>query len=447
MNNARKTPFYLRATFKILFNLSRLSLLLMCLTSVKLAYANTIETLVEEDQLSVTAKIRTENDPIVGQPIILSIEVATNRWFSAGTRINAFKVADAVVLASSEIAINSSKRINSETWSTQTREITLYPTRQGEYQLPAIEVFISVNTEQYGIVEGTIFTEVQRFVITKPTELEGIKQFIVSPKVDLIIDGDFEQPSPYKIGEAITQTITISAQNTPAMMIPPLTETSIEGMSIYQKPVRVFDKSNRGSLLGTRIESKTYIFESAGSFEIEEQKIFWWNIQTQQLEQIVIPAQKWKVSGQALSIVTGKGWLEDVNTKTLSILLIALIFFLSAIWIIKRYKKALLFTFKSVTKQKQRKLASAFLQALSAEQYPAACQLLYRYHWLINKENVIPETPLLLTLNQQSFDTTYTEKPVFTQAQGKLLLKYVSALKKTKRTDSLEKNINLNKLI
>ncbi|WP_170309597.1 BatD family protein [Litorilituus lipolyticus] len=421
-----------------------LAVFILSIINMKLAFASNIAQLILENQLLISAQIRNENTPIVGQPVVISIEIATNRWFSSGTRVKPFKLSNTVILAHSELAINGSRRINGETWSTQTREITLYPTKQGDYQLPPIEVFVSVNTEQYGIVEGTSTTEALHFSTVLPEALAEIQHYIVSPKVTVEIDGTLNNEEPYSLGEAISQTITITAENTPAMMIPPLELPTIEGVSIYQTPTRIFDKSNRGSLLGTRIESNTYIFEFSGTYQIAEQTVFWWNTQTQQLEQITIPAQQWQVSGQGLTAKVNKAWLNHFNNKLFLIVLITLSVLLCLVFLLKRYRTWLIMFYKTQTKQEQRKLASAFIRAINKQQYPTACQILYRYHWHINKQNVIPSNPLLSQLNQQTFKKTTSKEQQFTEVQAKKLLKYIRSLAKIKQVSTPNKHINLN---
>lgn len=410
----------------------------------KISYASTIEHLIQNNHLAVDTKIQIGEEHIVGQPVVVSIEVATDRWFGTGTRIKPFKLANAVILAQSELAINGSKRVDGATWTTQTREITLYPTRHGEYQLPRIEVFISVNTEQDGIVEGTILTNTQNFTISLPAALQGIDNYIVSPVVTLEVSGTFDSNRGYAIGDAISQTITIKAENTPSMMIPPLSAPSLQGVSIYKKPPQLSDQSNRGTLIGTRIETNNYIFEQAGNYQINEQIIFWWNTSTQQLEQLHIPAQQWLVSGSVDKSTTMNILQGNINYKTLYVvvMIILLIVFVSIFF--KRYAVRLKRFYQKISKQEQHHVKTSFIKAVKKQQYPQACQLLYQYHWLINRQHTLPENELISQLNQQGFDKVKSRKPQFTTAQAKQLLRDITSLKTQKPNSTLERNIKLN---
>lgn len=61
-----------------------------------------------------------ENRPYaVNQQITLYLELATNRWFTAGTRIGQFELPGVMVKQRSELATNFTQRQNGETWSHQ----------------------------------------------------------------------------------------------------------------------------------------------------------------------------------------------------------------------------------------------------------------------------------------------------------------------------------------
>jgi hypothetical protein len=234
-----------------------------------------IEDLVNQGKLTISLKVNKKEQQIVGQALVLAIEVSTDRWFTTGSQIQQFTLKNVVIPANNIITINGIKRIKGQTWVTQTHEVTLYPTASGTYQVPPIKVDISINKENDDIISGVLSTQKSSFNIVLPEALEGIEGFIVSPQVTLSIDGQFDGEKDYAVGEAITQTITITASDTPAMMITPINmvvnnratnyKTALDGLSglsIYHKPAQVFDQSNRGSLLDTRVQSFTYILKN-----------------------------------------------------------------------------------------------------------------------------------------------------------------------------------------
>jgi hypothetical protein len=400
--------------------------------------AQSIENLVNQDKLTITAKINEKQQHIVGQAIVITIEISTERWFATGSQIQYFTLTDVVMQANNVTTINGSRRTNGETWVTQTHEITLYPTTYGDYQVPSINVDVSVNTENDGIISGVLSTQEITFNITLPEELKNIDNFIVSPQVNLTIDGQFDEAKDYVVGEAVTQTITINASNIPAMMIPPMTlvvnggrnddKSAVDGVSIYHKPAQIFDKSNRGTLLGTRVESFTYIFEKPGSYTVDEQVIYWWNSQSNTLERLLIPSSTWNVSGGGLSQVSPDDYIKGVHfTVEKTMALVIVIALLIVIFLSFRKRHDLSTLYHKLTKREQRLLRKSFFICITNSNYLAATQYLYQYTLVSDKKTLNKSCPLSIKLNQLAFNGNKTEKTTvsFTINEAKALIKEI----------------------
>lgn len=433
-----------KTLFQLAMQPSIFAVMLVTLITSISSHAISLDQLIAENKLTIETKIMQGDQQIVGQPIVIAIEIATKRWFAKGTEIKSFELADTIILANSDISINGSKRVNGQTWSTQTREITLYPRRQGNYDLPAIEMQVSVNTENDGVVEGTINTVPQRFTISLPEALSKVENFIVSPQVNLevSIDNQNNNENNYLIGSAITQTITVTAQSAPAMMIPPILRTELTGLSIYQKTPQVFDETNRGELIGTRIETFTYIFEQSGKYEIPDQVIFWWDTSNNELQEIIIPS---------LLFIVGKGRIDD-NTKasafhintTFSFWLIIVTVIISLAYVLFRFKSNLTKFYANVTHLEQRSAKKAFLQAVAKQQYVYAVNCLYKYSLLIDVNLEQLKSTQMLALNKVAFDNN-NQTASFTVQNAKSLLNSLVINKKTINNQlDMTKTIKLN---
>lgn len=405
-----------------------IALSLVCqLIFINNASAQNLAKLVEQGKLKVSLQVNQKKTQIVGQAIIIAIEVSTDRWFAQGSKVQHFPLKNVVMQADNIITINGSKRINGQSWATQTHEITMYPTKSGHYYLAPIKVDISVNSESDGVVSGTLKTLESNFNIELPKELDGIDNFIVSPKVSLSIKGHFDEEKVYAVGEAITQTVTIRASDTPAMMIPPINlaenkqsindksaSAGVAGLSIYHKPAKVFDKSNRGALTGTREESLTYIFEKPGSYVIDEKVIYWWNITSNSLERLVIPSSAWSVTGGGFSQVKQKnnftGLVSNMESVFTLIIILSLIT-LSYLGFIRRHQLVALYN--TITKRHKRILRNHFLKAITEKNYLAATQYLYQYRLMLNRQTEHIDCPLAAKLNKLAFSN---EDDVINQA-------------------------------
>lgn len=393
-------------------------LICFCFFSRTAIAAQTIDNLINHNKLTIELTVNESEQQIVGQALVVSIEVATDRWFAKGTRVQSFTLTDVVMQANNIITINGSKRIKGQSWATQTHEITLYPSLAGTYRFPEINVDVSVNTENDGIVTGVLTTQEDSFSVSLPEALVDIDKFIVSSEVTLSITGQFDADKSYNIGEAITQTITITASDTPAMMIPEInlinisevdesgkaSEETAEGISIYHKPAQVFDKSNRGSLSGSRIESFTYIFEKPGNYILAEQVIYWWNSQSNTLETLLIPASSWRVSGQGFIKQQSISGLKDLTFNLATLLVIVLAIVVLTLAYLTYVKRQQLVTFyKKLTKYEQRQLRQQFFSCIANKEYLIATQTLYQYSLTLGKSAEVKNYRLAERLNKLVF--------------------------------------------
>ena len=182
-----------------LFYSTMYSVFYLCLTLIISTQANakSVQDLMAEHKLTVDVRLKTPGDIIAKQAVVISVRVLTERWFAKGTRLKTVDIANAVVLPASELAINGSKRINGTTWASQIREFTLYPMSAGEYKLPPIAVFVSINSGLDGTVAGEVFTKPLSFNVTLPETLATLENYVVSDDVKLDIDCLlYTSPSP-----------------------------------------------------------------------------------------------------------------------------------------------------------------------------------------------------------------------------------------------------------
>jgi hypothetical protein len=114
----------------------------------------TPESLLASGELAAALVVDTEGPLYQRAPLVLAVEVATPRWFSRGTRVSSFRIPGAVLRPMSNFASNQSQRINGQTWSMQRWRFRVFPQEPGLLRIPELRVFVSVNTESDGNVEG-----------------------------------------------------------------------------------------------------------------------------------------------------------------------------------------------------------------------------------------------------------------------------------------------------
>lgn len=246
-----------------------------------------------------------ENSPYaVNQQITLYLELATNRWFTAGTRIGKFELPGVMVKQRSELATNFTQRLAGETWSHQRWERTLYPQQSGQFEIPAIPVRVTVARPEGGSQQLTLTTRPRRFAAALPDPaLTVAGRWVSASSLTLnqtwrsAGDDHNSGEGELRVGDAITRTVTASGQDTLSVLIPPLIPTleSDERVQAYPAQASLSDSQERGEYLSARADQTTYIVQRGGELTLPAVELKWWNSQTRQLETLSVPGQTLRV--------------------------------------------------------------------------------------------------------------------------------------------------------
>ena len=95
-------------------------------------------------------------------------------------------------------------------------------------------------------------------------------------------------PQKIRVGDSLTRVITLQVFGQKANQLPQITTESGKGFKVYkQKPLTQEEKLADGMI--SRIEMiQTIVPTEAGTLTLPEQKIYWWNIQTNSLETLYL---------------------------------------------------------------------------------------------------------------------------------------------------------------
>ena len=267
-------------------------LVLVCVS----ASANTIAELQKADKIRVRAWLEPEENIIARQQVNLQIEVATDKWFSGGTRIGRFEIKDAIVMQREKFAVNSTRTDGDRSWTVQQWTLVVYPQRDGLFKIPPIPLQLSIAGDGIESIIGEANTRPMTFEAMKPEQMQDNKSWLASNRFD--VEESFNKATEELVpGDALIRTITFSADNLPAMMLPEVEVESLEGIAVYRKPPQLTDKVNRGEYIAERTEIITYVFEKAGEYELPIQMFYWWNLETQVLETIELSEHTLKIIG------------------------------------------------------------------------------------------------------------------------------------------------------
>jgi hypothetical protein len=262
----------------------------------------------------------------VNEQVILYIEVATPRWFTGGTRIGSVEIPNVIAKQRNQLATNYTERKGGQTWSRQRWEITLYPQASGQFVIPPVAVGVQVSAPDGSKVAGTLYTQPIKFEASMPSGLlSDDSAWFTATKVS--VDQKWTMSNDeLKVGDAITRTITINAQDSLSVLLPDLlSNDSTASYQAYPQPNRLDDKQTRGDYQSSRIEESVYVIQQGGEFTLPEHKFQWWNSKSKKLETVVIEGKTFKAKHTFKSFVRAySDWLIG-SAVTLFVLVIAVL--------------------------------------------------------------------------------------------------------------------------
>ncbi|NAZ98122.1 BatD family protein [Vibrio toranzoniae] len=228
----------------------------------------------------------------VNEQVILTIEVATPRWLTGGTRIGSIEIPNVIAKQRNQLATNYTERVGGTTWSRQRWEVTLYPMTSGEFVIPTVPVRIQVSAPDGSNVGGTLYTQPIRFEASLPSGLLSDESPWFSA-TDVDVEQQWKRSSEdLKVGDAVTRTVTIKAKDSLSVLLPDvLSNESTQQYQAYPQPNRLDDTQERGDYRSSRVEETVYVIQQGGEFTLPEFSFQWWDSKNQRLESVVIKGE------------------------------------------------------------------------------------------------------------------------------------------------------------
>jgi len=106
-------------------------------------------------------------------------------------------------------------------------------------------------------------------------------------------------PEQLKAGESATRTIRIRGEGLQGAQLPPILFPASDGLKYYPDQPAITDTEVSSGLLGTRQDSAALVPTRAGTWEIPEIRIPWWDTETGELRYAVVPAREITVAATA----------------------------------------------------------------------------------------------------------------------------------------------------
>ena len=260
------------------------------------AFANSIENLVTDGHLQIRSTVSPAEGIVPGQRVALTLEIATDRWFSGGTRINIPEVPGLVILQNEQFASNASETRRGQSWVIQRWTLDVFPQRAGQFTIPPVTVKLKVNASELGDVEGELVSSATRFSVAIPDSLSQATQWVAAPA--FAVTQSFNRNlDELVVGDAFEQEVLFEASDVMAMMLPGYELGQLKGLAAYPSPAVLENSNNRGQTRASRRISISYVVESPGQFLLPARDYFWWNTNSEELVLVSLPETRIEIAG------------------------------------------------------------------------------------------------------------------------------------------------------
>jgi hypothetical protein len=237
------------------------------------------------------ALVRTRLEPagpvVPGQQVKLFVDVLVTTWFTQAPELPTVKLQGAVVMLSDEQLPHLSEDIEGQHWSGISRLYTITPQIGGELVIPAFEIGIHAGQAKAPMKLATKPVRISVKGGAAPAQAAGGptggpgQVGNLPATTHLRLSQRFDRKlADLKVGDAFTRTITIVADGTMAMFLPPTTFPPVKGLAMYPKPPKVenISKERVGFVAGERVDSVTYVVQAPGHYDLQGIVVKWWDV-------------------------------------------------------------------------------------------------------------------------------------------------------------------------
>ena len=237
----------------------------------------------------------TKESSWVGQQVKFSVVLAVDESPQGSPRFSFPDVAGGLLLQASGGPVFGKEKKDGTDYSTWRYDFAFYPQRAGTHTIPPIEIRVSLPSGEGTWKQLTTSTTAFKLNSKWPSGAEGLATLISTNKFDATEKWQSVTGNP-RVGDAITLTISRSAEDILGLAFPPLVLAEIEGVGIYPEPPKVSDKENRGDLTGSRIEKIVYTFNREGTVTIPGHVIPWFDLSDQKMKYVRFAARTFDVA-------------------------------------------------------------------------------------------------------------------------------------------------------
>ena len=239
-----------------------------------------------EPQLRVQAQLLPGTSVMVGEQLRVQVDVLTDTWFTSGATLPDLKLPGARVQAPGGEAEHTTQVIDGQTFYGMRYTYRITPNAAQHFTVPALTV-----SAQPGQASAPLTAQSAplAFDAAQPPGFAPGETVLVATGLRLsqtLIATDLE------VGSSLTRTLTLQADNTPALSLPPPAAAEINGLRLYpQAPIISNLDDGRGSITGgQRIDPLVYRVQQGGHYTLPAISVKWWDSRNHRLQVAQVPA-------------------------------------------------------------------------------------------------------------------------------------------------------------
>ncbi|WP_431673513.1 hypothetical protein [Rhizobium leguminosarum] len=229
---------------------------------------------------------------IPGQQVHVVVDIFAPDFFTSPPQYPLFEVPAALVTLSDDRAQNLVQTIADVQYSGIRRSYVIVPEKPGSFMLPEIAIDLGYSANGSAI-------KAQVRVALPSFDVSAAPNQAASPFAarNLTVSQSFDRsPADLKAGDAVVRTIVIFAEDTQAMLIPPVDLGRAAGVAQYVKPPSLTDGVEQRGIGrsvetgSTRTETVVYTASAEGSFQAPPVSYQWFDLDAHAAATATLPA-------------------------------------------------------------------------------------------------------------------------------------------------------------
>lgn len=232
---------------------------------------------------------------VVGQKTTLRIDVLAPNYMTSPPELPGFQIRNAVTRPLQNV--NLSDQRNGTSYAGVRFEFAIYPQEAGSYAVSDQKVKVKYAAEPPAVREEEIALPRVSFDAFIPDAADDLNPFLAAGGLT-IAQAVKRSSEQLKVGDSITRTVTMKAEETPAMLLPPATFPAVNGLAVYPAQPALQDKTEgrTDALSATRTDSATYILQKPGDYTLPAIDVRWWNAAENRVETAHLDAVRMQVA-------------------------------------------------------------------------------------------------------------------------------------------------------